>query len=185
MPMARSARCGVRTDDSMLTVSILSIDADAYINFLITALAAAAFAPLFGLSDAELAAQGVQCTAADRKPGLSCRVSLRDAERGETLLLFNHEHLSVAGPYRFRHAIFVRENAAEARLETGEIPEVLASRLLSVGAFDRASMMVDADVVQGTELRPLLNRMLGQAGLAYIHVHNSKRGCFAARVDRI
>lgn len=154
-------------------------------SFLITGLAAATFAPLFGLSDAALMARGVVRTVADRKPGFPCRVSLCDAEPGEILLLLNYEHLSVAGPYRSRHAIFVRENAAEARLEAGEIPEVLSSRLLSVRAFDQASMMVDADVVQGTELRPLLNRMLGQAAAAFLHVHNAKPGCFAARVDRI
>lgn len=183
--LATSQESECELKDSTRTVSIPSMDEDALMSFLITGLAAAAFAPLFGLSDAELANQGVVRRLADRKPGFPCRVSLRDAEPGETLLLLNYEHLPVAGPYRSRYAIFVLEHAADACLEADEIPEVLSSRLLSVRAFDQASMLVDADVIQGTELRPVLNRMLSQTGTAYLHVHNAKPGCFAARVDRI
>ena len=112
-------------------------------------------------------------------------MSLRDAEPGETLLLLNFEHLAVASPYRSRHAIYVREYAEDARVAVDEIPEVLRLRLLSLRAFDRRGMLLDADVVNGREVEPLIERMLGQTGVEYIHVHNAKPGCFAARVDRV
>jgi Protein of unknown function (DUF1203) len=153
-------------------------------NFQITGLPGATFAPLFALSDAELATLNAVRVVADKNAGYPCRVSLRDAEPGETLLLLNYEHLAVATPYRSRYAIFVRENAVDARLELGEIPEVLQTRLLSLRAFDRAGMMVDADVMQGSELAPAITRMLDKSAVAYLHVHNAKPGCFAARVDR-
>jgi hypothetical protein len=153
-------------------------------TFKITGLPSATFAPLFTLSDLELAARGAVRMVADRRPGFPCRVSLCDANPGETVLLVNFEHLSVATPYRSRHAIFVRENAAEARLEANEIPEVLLSRLLSVRAFDGVGMMIDADVMQGEELTPAIKRMLNIPAVQYLHIHNAKRGCFAARVDR-
>jgi hypothetical protein len=142
------------------------------------------FAPLFALSDAELAARDVVRMVADKRPGFPCRVSLRDAEPGEKVLLLNYEHLAVASPYRSRHAIFVRENAVDARLDVDEIPEVLETRLLSVRAFDRAGMMIDADVLQGSELALAISRMLDKSAVDYLHVHNAKPGCFAARVDR-
>ena len=41
---------------------------------------------------------------ADRKPGFPCRVSLVDAEIGESVLLVNYEHLPAASPYRMRYA---------------------------------------------------------------------------------
>jgi Protein of unknown function (DUF1203) len=153
-------------------------------NFQITALPATEFAPLFALSDAQLANHGALRMRVDRTPGFPCRVSLRDAEPGESVLLINYEHLSVAGPYRARHAVFVRQNALEARLAVNEIPQSLQIRLLSLRAYDQAGMMLDAEVMQGSELAPAIERMFAPSAVAFLHVHNAKPGCFAARVQR-
>jgi hypothetical protein len=142
------------------------------------------FASLFELTDEQLAERRIVRRVADRKPGFPCRVSLEDAEPGETLLLLNYEHLAVASPYRARHAIYVRENAKRATPKRDEIPEVLATRLLSIRAYDREGMMLDADVVQGREAAPLIHRMLADPKVAFLHAHNAKAGCFAARIDR-
>ena len=153
-------------------------------GFRIVGLPVASFAPLFGLPDHELAALGIVRRIADREPGFPCRVSLRDAEPGESLLLLNYEHLPVAGPYRSRHAIYVREHADEYTPEVDEVPEVIASRLLSVRAFDVSGMMVDADVVAGEAVAPGINRQFADPAVAFLHLHNAKPGCFAARVVR-
>jgi len=153
-------------------------------SFRISGLPAAQFAGLIGLPDAELAAHDAVRVVADRHPGFPCRVSLRDAQPGETLLLLSYEHLAVASPYRSRYAIYVRENAEDARLQVGEVPEVLHGRLLSLRAFSGAGMLLDADVVETPQLIPAIERLLAPSEVAYLHVHNAKPGCFAARVDR-
>jgi hypothetical protein len=153
-------------------------------SFQIKGMPVATFAHLFSLSDVELASRAAMRVTADRNPGFPCRVSLRDARAGETLLLVNHEHLPVATPYRSRHAIFVLENAIEAQLEVNEVPEVLRVRLLSLRSFDDAGMMIDADVMQGHELALAIDRMFASHRAKYLHVHNAKAGCFAARVER-
>jgi hypothetical protein len=153
-------------------------------NFQITGLPASRFAPLHAQTSAELAARGVIRMVADKRPGFPCRVSLRDAEPGETVLLLNYEHLPVASPYRSSHAIFVRQGASDARLELNEIPQLLQIRLLSLRAYDRDGMMTEADVLPGADLAPAIQRMLDRSTSAYLHVHNAKAGCFAARVDR-
>jgi hypothetical protein len=153
-------------------------------SFQISGLPIAEFLPLFALSDAELAARQVIRRIADRRPGFPCRVSLRDAEVGERVLLLNYEHLAVASPYRSRYAIYVRENARETRLEVNQVPEVLISRLLSVRAFDGEGMLRGAEVVWGQELERLTESMLAEPRTCYLHVHNAKPGCFAARIDR-
>lgn len=153
-------------------------------DFQISGLPLAGFQPLFALTDAELAERGIVRRIANERPGFPCRVSLRDADPGERLLLLNYEHLAVASPYRARHAIFVRENAVEAQLKVNEVPEVLAIRLLSVRAYDKDGMMRAADVVPGTEVVPLIERMLSDPEVTYLHAHNAKPGCFAARIDR-
>ncbi len=153
-------------------------------NFKIQGLPVAPFQGLFGLSAAELTARAVVRRVADKSPGFPCRVSLQDAAPGENVLLLNYEHLPVAGPYRSRHAIYVRENAQEYSPGIGEIPEVLSRRLLSVRAFDAAGMMLDADVVPGTEVRAVIEHQLGNPAAAFLHLHNAKPGCFAAQVLR-
>jgi hypothetical protein len=153
-------------------------------DFQVSGLPLAEFQPLFALSDAELAQRNIVRRIADERPGFPCRVSLRDADCGERVLLLNYEHLAVASPYRSRHAIYVREHATDARLAVNEVPEVLAIRLLSIRAFDGGGMMREADVVAGKDAVPVIERMLGNESVAYLHVHNAKPGCFAARVDR-
>lgn len=153
-------------------------------SFAISGLDPAPFRPFYGRSDAELAEARVVRMTADAKPGFPCRVTLEDAEPGETLLLINHEHLPVDTPYRSRHAIFVREGAEVAARFVGQVPKQLASRLLSVRAFDAAGMMTDADVIEGHDLEPLIARFFADPAVAYLHAHNARRGCFAARIDR-
>lgn len=153
-------------------------------RFQISGLPLAPFQPLFGLSDEELARRHIVRRIADERPGFPCRVSLEDAHIGERLLLLNYEHLGVASPYRSSHAIYVRENAVEAHPQVNEVPDVLAIRLISLRAFDAEGMMRAADVVQGQELAPAIERMLGDSSVAYLHAHNAKPGCFAARIDR-
>ena len=153
-------------------------------SFVIRGLDPAPFRELYGLPDAALAERQVVRVNADARPGFPCRITLEDAEPGETLLLLNHEHLAVASPYRSRHAIFVREGAEMAAVYEDAVPEQLAIRLLSVRSFDAAGMMLDAEVLEGVALAPQIATMLADDHAAYLHVHNARRGCFAARVDR-
>jgi hypothetical protein len=153
-------------------------------SFRISALPTARFKPLFALSDEELATRGAMRRIVDKCPGFPCRVSLVDAQVGEVVLLTNYEHQTASSPYRASHAIFVRENAREARPEVGEVPQVLRSRLLSVRGFDENGMMIDADVVDGRAIEPSIERLLANGTISYLHLHNAKPGCYAARVDR-
>lgn len=152
--------------------------------FQIHALPYAPFAPLFAMSDAELAARRARRVTADAAPGFPCRVSLADAEPGETLVLLHYEHQPADSPYRASHAIFVRENAVQAFPEAGTVPKVLRRRLISVRAFDSNHDMVAAEVVDGTSLATAIESMFGVAAIAYLHLHNAKPGCFAASVTR-
>ncbi len=153
-------------------------------SFVVTGLAAEPFTKLFGADDATLAAAGAIRFTVDAKPGFPCRISLEDAEPGETVLLLNHEHHAADTPYRARHAIFVRESAdAPARYEN-KMPPALAARLLAIRAYDATGMMIDAEIVEGVDAAPLIERFLADPKAAYLHAHNARRGCFAARIDR-
>lgn len=153
-------------------------------TFQIHALPAAPFAPLFALSDAELAARNMHRSTVQSCPGTPCRVSMRDAEVGETVILLNYEHQPEDSPYRATHAIFVREGAEHTQPAPDEVPDVIRSRLISLRLFDMAHMMIDADVVEGHQLSAAIQAAFEDDQVAYAHLHNAKPGCFAASVTR-
>ena len=142
------------------------------------------FQALYGLPDEALRAQGVLRLPVTAPHAAPDRIELRDAEPGETVLLLNHEHLPVDSPYRSRHAIYVREGATQRFDAVDTVPAVMRRRLLSLRAFDAAGMMVDADVVEGEQAEALIQRLLGLPGVAYLHAHYARRGCYAARIER-
>lgn len=152
--------------------------------FRVSGLPLAPFRPFFALGDAELRERCARRCRADDKPGFPCRVSLADAEPGEDLILLNWEHQPVRSPYRASGPIFVREAAQEARPEIGEVPQPLRLRLLSLRAYDAEGMIAEAEVVEGRDLEPLIERLLGRPEIAYLHAHYARRGCYAARIDR-
>src|SRR6185369_6777937 len=125
-------------------------------RFRITGLPAEEFAPLFALSDEELARRGAVRRIADgRIPGSPCRISLTDAQPGDELLLVNYEHHAVASPYRMRFAVYVRKGE-ETYDAVDAVPEQLRSRKLAVRAFNAAAMMVGWELVDGTALEPAI-----------------------------
>lgn len=153
-------------------------------TYRITGLAPEPFAPLFGKSDAALAALGARRYVADACPGFPDRITLRDAEPGQSVILVNHEHQPAETPFRSRQAIFVLEGAEVAYDRVGEIPPVMGTRMMSLRAFDAAHMMIDAGLAAGAELEPLIGRLLGDPATAYVQAHYATRGCYAARIDR-
>lgn len=138
---------------------------------------------LFGLPDELLARQGAIRIVAGSKPGFPCRISLRDAEPGEPVLLLTHQHLAGDTPYRSSGPIFVREGAGEAYAGT-DLPPDMTSRLYSIRAYDHAGMMIDAEIAEGEARAEIIQRYLARDEVAFLHLHHARRGCFACRVER-
>jgi len=154
-------------------------------SYVVSGLPVEDFAPLFDLTDAELAERGAERITAGDDGGYPCRVTLEDAAPGETLLLLNHEHQPAQTPYRSRHAIFVREAALETARLTDVMPAILSTRrLMALRAFDASGRMIAAEIVPGPEVEATALRLLDDPSAAYLHAHNPAWGCWAARIDR-
>ncbi len=153
--------------------------------FRISGLHAEPFSNLFDLDDAALASKGVMRYVVDAKPGFPDRIELRDLEPGERALLLNYVHQDADTPYRASHAIFVREGATQTYDRIGEVPEILRVRPLSLRAFDKGHLMVDADLVDGMHVESLIEQFFENPHVAYMQAHYAKRGCYAARIDRV
>lgn len=152
-------------------------------TFRITGLSPEPFQTLFDMSDEALHSIGARRVIAD-DPRMPCRVSMAHARLGEELLLLNYEHQPANTPYRARHAIYVRRSADRAFDAIDEVPEVIASRLVAVRAFDAQHMMIDADVTEGEAAARLFAKLLDNPDASYLQVHYARRGCYAARVER-
>jgi hypothetical protein len=143
------------------------------------------FEPFFDLSDAALAKLGALRRIADADFGFPCRVSLEDAPVGAELLLLHHEHHAASSPYRASGPIFVRRGAARKELAAGEVTPYVTRRLISLRAYDRDAIMIDASVREGVDVASALDALFAERNVAYVHLHNAKRGCYSCCASRL
>lgn len=143
--------------------------------------------PLDPDTAATLRSLGGERHIADSKPGYPCRACLTDAEIGDALILLSHDPFDAASDTAYRSAspIFIHEDPCVAPTDLQVIPEQLRVRQLSVRAFDTDTMMIDAEVVDGTDLDTALNRFFADPATSEVHVHNATRGCWATTVVRV
>ena len=120
----------------------------------------------------------------DSDPGCPCRVSLADAKVGERVLVLAFDHHDVDSPYRASGPIIVRQDSVTIKPDVNEVPKMFRHRLLSIRAYDMSHMMIDAQVVAGTELELVIENQFSDSAVGYIHVHNANRGCFDCAVYR-
>lgn len=154
-------------------------------SFQLVGIDPAPFVPLFDRSDRELHAIGARRVVADATPGFPCRVSLEDAGMGEELLLLPYRHQPADSPYRSSGPIFVRRGARRPGLAPGEIPPYVSRRLLALRGYDSAGMMVAAELGEGSAAAAAIVAMFADPQVAYLHLHNPRRGCFLCRVERV
>ena len=143
------------------------------------------FAPLFDHADAELRSQGIVRTRVTTRPGYPCRISLQDASIGEEVLLLSYWHHRVDSPYASRGPIYIRKGVTRAVLSPGEVPDYVATRLISLRAYDRENMMLAAQVCPGAEVAVQIGRLLDNPDVAYLHLHNAAQGCFSCLANRV
>jgi Protein of unknown function (DUF1203) len=152
-------------------------------TYRIEGLKRADFDPLFAMDDAQLARHNaVRVTATG--PGFPCRVSLEDAQAGESLILLNYTSHDVATPYRSAYAIYVREDATEIAPLIDTTPPVFEGRPLGLRAFDKDGMLRNAALALPGQADQKIRTLFEAPEIAYIHAHNAAHGCFSAKVER-
>ena len=113
------------------------------------------------------------------------RCCLSDAADGTDVVLTSVMPFRGDSPYAARSPVYVHAEPCAGHAEApGVVPEMLRSRLLSVRAYDRDHMLTGTEVLPGTDLEGGIERLLGDAPGAYLHVHFAGPGCYACRIDR-
>ncbi|MEA3319749.1 MAG: DUF1203 domain-containing protein [Bacillota bacterium] len=154
-------------------------------NFQIVALQEKEFSNLFFINEELLKSIGAVKMIANKKPGYPCRVSLKDAEVGEEVILLNYQYHCVNSPYKASGPIFIRKGATTAKLDVNEIPEMLDHRYLSLRGYNHDSLMVEARGTEGVKVRENIDEILDNKEVEYIHILNSNPGCYNCLVNRV
>jgi hypothetical protein len=132
----------------------------------------------------ELRRRGGPLYVADEHPGYPCRQCLRDAAVGDELILVSYDPFRTDSPYRSASPIFLHRTSCQPYVTDPVLPQQLTRRQLSVRSFDGEEMMIDAAVIDGTDLEFTIQRFLADPASNQIHVHNATRGCWAVAVER-
>lgn len=151
--------------------------------FQISGIDPAPFAHLHAMSDTQLLSGGMRRVVTTQAHAAPCRISLEDAEIGESVILLNHAHQPADTPYYQQGPIFIRETT-DRLVAHDVIPPALARRTLSLRGFDADNMMVEADLTEGSGAAAMIQRFFANPNVAYIHAHYARRGCFAALIER-
>lgn len=120
---------------------------------------------------------------ADSNSGYPCRLCLRDAEKGETLVLVSYDPFVLSSPYRSASPIFLHQVQC-VRWRGKGIPEQQRRRQLSLRAFDVSEMMLASIIIEGEDLEGAAVRLFCDDRVDFLHVHNASPGCWALRIER-
>jgi len=121
---------------------------------------------------------------ADSPTGYPCRHCLRFAQPGERMVLFPFTSIPAGHPYSETGPIFVHFDACEHYEKADEYPAAFRDgRVFRAynGNFD----MIDAEVVNGNEPEPVIEKLLQNPEVAFVDARSVTRGCYTFRIERL
>jgi len=114
-----------------------------------------------------------------------CRHCLRAFQIGkERRLLFTHDPFEGLEPLPLPGPIFVHAEACGRYPETAGFPEDLRSHALTLNAYARGRRLRAQEYVESDTLEATMTRLLEDPVVAYIHVRDTKAGCYDLRLER-
>jgi hypothetical protein len=117
--------------------------------------------------------------------GEPLRCCLRNARSGEAILLFGHEPLLPASPYREIGAVFAHTRPCAGPMDAGGYPSEWRDRPQVLRAYDQRGWICDAQTHDGTDPALAITTMLENEAVAEIHSRNIAYGCYMFLIRRI
>jgi len=114
-----------------------------------------------------------------------CRHCLRTFRIGaERRILFTYDPLDGLEALPLPGPIFVHAEPCERYPEDGGFPEDLRSRALTLNGYGRGRRLRAQEYVESERLDATVGRLLEDPDVAYIHVRDTKAGCYDLRLER-
>ena len=120
---------------------------------------------------------------ADSPNAFPCRHCLRWAQPGERLILFPFAAIPPGRPYSESGPIFVHAEGCEPYAAMCEYPADFRNGRV-MRAYNSSFDMIDAQVVNGSEPEPIIEKLFQNPETAFVDARSVTRGCFTFRIQR-
>ena len=110
------------------------------------------------------------------------RHCLRWAEPGETMILFPYQSIPADKPYAESGPIFVHQEPCERCGEVETYPAAFRNGRV-VRGYNGRSEIIAAQVPNG-DVESVLETMLSNPEISFLHVRSMTHGCFTMKVER-
>lgn len=114
-----------------------------------------------------------------------CRRCLRSFEVGkERRILFTHDPFHGAESLPLPGPVYTHAHPCPRYPEDGGFPEGFFGELLTFNAYARGRRLRAQVHVESADPEPIVHRLLSRDEVDYIHVRNTKAGCFIFAIER-
>jgi hypothetical protein len=120
---------------------------------------------------------------ADSPTGYPCRHCLRWAKEGEPVILFPYAAIPQGYPYSESGPIFVHAEPCQRYATTREFPADFRKGR-AMRAYNSKFDMIDAEVVNGNEAEPVIEKLFQNSETAFVDARSVIRGCYTFRIRR-
>ena len=113
-----------------------------------------------------------------------CRHCLTLSLPEESVLLASYCPFSSDQPFAERGPVFVHERECERYGRETDYPAEFPKRGAALRAYDAADSLLAATVVGDRDVEEVIDELLDDPRVAYLHARNAAEGCFMFRIDR-
>ncbi len=114
-----------------------------------------------------------------------CRHCLRTFAVGtDRRILFTYDPFADTDPLPLPGPVFIHESVCARYPEDAGFPEDLRQHALRLNAYADGRRLRALEYVGDGDAEPVIDRLLGQADVDYIHVRDTEAGCYDFRIER-
>jgi Protein of unknown function (DUF1203) len=122
---------------------------------------------------------------AESCPGTPCRHCLNDIAAGEAYYVIAYSAFTNVGPYCEVGPIFLHaEPCAAFDPRLNRIPDIVRIRTVAIRGYTSEHEIARADIAEGAEAEQLIESLLAEPAIAYLHARTARYGCYLCRIDR-
>ncbi|MBA3913374.1 MAG: DUF1203 domain-containing protein [Acidobacteriales bacterium] len=116
--------------------------------------------------------------------GPCCHCLYTFKQREEDRILFTYDPFDGISEFALPGPIYIHAEACPRYPEEGGFPEPLLQHSLTIQAYGDDRRLIEEVRFEGTSVEPLLTKLLADAATTYLHVRDTKAGCYDFRVER-
>ncbi len=114
-----------------------------------------------------------------------CRLCLRTFRIGEERrILFTFDPFYRLEPLPLPGPVFIHEQECTRYDEHSGFPEDLRSHRLTLNAYGDRRRLLAEEYIEDGVVEPVIERLLGDSRIRYIHVRDTEAGCYDFRIER-